>query len=756
MQIASLVPLLINLITLAIATAFLVIVSFYTTKQKQLLRRIFALFLAMVALWSLGFMLREVFVLWGIASGSLATTQQVAFERMSLGADIATRIGFSASSVALYVFLTVLVGIQPRRFWLLTALYFVMVVGYSIGLTLADFGAPSNITLLRGFDVFTALAFNLGILYIAWRYRKKLHDPWLFSGVLVFVIGQGLRFMNPQLSVVALSSSVGAFGALAVSIAIIRQEVVDPLLERGNHLEAMHNVSVSITSRIASDAVLSEIAERATTWLEADATAIFIRRGNYLELVTHYELHDAWLGIRLAVGEGMVGQAAAKQDYVYMENYSRDWKGLPDLPIATDTFGSSIAMPLIYNDDVIAVLLVISGLHNRLLDYENVHSLKMFAAQAAVAISHGNLFAAQKSLTQQVETALSQLKTVLEGTESPVIAVNRGLELIFANPAAFTLLEGYGSEASGPITNSLPENVLPSSYRDVLKDIKAQEVHIYEITLDSKVYFCHLATLGNERVEGWVAVLNDVTELKELDRAKSEMVRMTSHDLKNPLQAAMANLDLLRDDLSDLADSIDSSEMSLSLDNIEKQLHKMMRIISGILDLERAKMGSRPIERCDPQQIIAQVIAELEDIAQDSGVVLETVLEEKLPLFLGDQAQFSRAIVNLVENAIKFNRADGRVTVRVWSENDKLRMSVSDTGIGIPEDRLDHIFDRFYRGHQAGAEHISGSGLGLSLVKAVVESHHGSIWVESEPNVGTIFHIALPVVTNNPVSSLST
>jgi signal transduction histidine kinase len=186
--------------------------------------------------------------------------------------------------------------------------------------------------------------------------------------------------------------------------------------------------------------------------------------------------------------------------------------------------------------------------------------------------------------------------------------------------------------------------------------------------------------------------------------------------------------------------------MKLSVDNIERQLNKMHRIISGILDLERVRMGSKLTEHCQIQTILEEAVDELADFAKDHRISLRLDVSPKVADFLGDTAQFKRAMVNLIENAIKFNSAGGEVLIQAKNEANRLRIVVSDDGIGIPEELQGKIFERFFRGHQKGAEHISGSGLGLSLVKAVVESHNGQITLRSKANVGTSFYITVPTV----------
>jgi len=366
------------------------------------------------------------------------------------------------------------------------------------------------------------------------------------------------------------------------------------------------------------------------------------------------------------------------------------------------------------------------------------------SAQAAVAISQANLFEEQRTLATRLTSVNDRLDIVLRSTENPVLAVDRQLNLIFTNPAAESLFRLDTIHSRANLNKAVPGNALPSNYKEALHSIRTRGYYRYEIDINNETYLCQVARLGNQkRPEGFVAVMNDVSELKELDRIKSEMVRMTSHDLKNPLQAAFANLELLRDDVETIGDD----EITLSVDNIERQLNKMHRIISGILDLERVRVGSTLDEVCSPAGIIDDAIEELSDIAKDEGIELRADIDPKIAKFQGDSDQFKRAIVNIVENAIKFNSPGGEVLIQANNRGNQIFITISDDGIGIPADLQPKIFDRFYRGHQAGAEHISGSGLGLSLVKAVIESHNGQIWVRSQLHIGTTFHITVPAIT---------
>lgn len=715
-----------NILMIALSMGFLIIILWYDIHRR--VNQFFALFLIFMLLWNVGFLLS------GIAPILESSTQ---FESLTRGM---TQAGFVGASIGGWALVTVIFSVQPRHFRRWTLFYIVLGVGFTSALVFTD-----NLTdrsQIISVSTFFFLIFGSLTLYVIWRYWRKLQSIAIIIGVLLFIAGQAGSFLNPELGITSLSVSVSSFGTLIISFTVIQRELITPLFERSKQLESMHEVSVAITSRIATDAVLTEIAERAAEWLGADATGIFLKHDNILQLVAIHELPEICLHHQLRLGEGVAGLVASTKESKYLGNYRRDWRGMEDLPMAHETFGSVICVPLIYDNDVIGTLMAIAGLQGALFEKTDMRLLELLAAQAAVTISYGNLFNTQKTLTDKLESTNEQLSTVLRSTDNPVLAVDRNMNLIFTNPAAEEVFGLDTLHSRANVRRALPRAALPLDYRDALMTIRSRGAYRYEVELDSKIYLCHVANLGDERIEGFVAVLNDVTELKELDRIKSEMVRMTSHDLKNPLQAAMANLELLRDDVEASGDE----EVMLSVTNIDQQLNRMYRIINGILDLERVRLGSKPVDVCHPREIVYESMDELKGMAAENGIRLIPQVAENVADFIGDVDQFKRAIINLIENAIKFNKAGGEVGITAQNRGHYVMFAISDDGIGIPEHLVGKIFDRFYRAHQPGAEHITGTGLGLSLVKAVVESHNGHIRVESQHGLGTTFYITVPAV----------
>jgi signal transduction histidine kinase len=568
----------------------------------------------------------------------------------------------------------------------------------------------------------------------------------LVVGLILFIVGQSIGFLNPDLQITGIAVDVASIATLVISFGVLRQEIITPLAERIVQVEAMHKVSLAIISQLAIDTVLNQITIQAARWLEADGAGIFLNQDGMLRLVAVYNLPRQYIDVRIPLGYGVAGLVAQTRQSIFLENYGRDWKHETDLPLAHETFGSVITVPLVYANETIGILMVIAGQQGRLLHSEDVPLLEMLGAQAATAISHSHLFTKQQKLAEEVEAARSQLETVLTSTENPVIAVDRRFRVIFANPAAQKLISEKTLNPGDSLFDIVPTSVLPEDYHSVLRDLQSHQVHTYEIEIEHKIYLCHLARLA--RTAGWVGVLNDVTQLKELDRLKSEVIRMTSHDLKNPLQAALANLDLLNDDIK----AENRLEMLETTQVIEKQLLRMNRIISGILDLERIKVAVFSQEMCDVTNIVQDTVDELQYLAGDKGIKIICEVDDNLPGFLGNREQFKRALINLVENAIKFSPLNSNVTIRVNQDHDGLKFEVEDQGIGIPSALQPYVFERFFRAGQQGqkeAAHVSGSGLGLSLVKTIIENHQGKVWLESEEGKGTRFFICIPILSHS-------
>ncbi len=717
-------------VTLALSLAFLLILLWSDVRKE--LNQFFAAFLMLVILWNTGALMWQAIDQLSIESPLIT---------LAIGI---TELGFTGASVAVYALTAVLVRAHTPRFRVLTFFTLGLIIVYRVVLIASTQRFVTNTTYFSTVQrqplvVAFYLIFDFGALFLLWRNRRKLRSVGIMIGLTLFVIGQTLAFVDTDLDLFQLSFTISAIAALVISFSIVAQEIIRPIAEHNSQVEAIRRVGLAITSLASLTSVLEQVARQAAELLKTDGgVTILLSRENELETAAVHRMPRSFLHLRMPLGKGAAGAAAVSKQTVLIDNYELNWKGEEDYPLARETFGSVVCTPLVYGGETIGVIMVVGAKHGILFQKEDVYLLELLGAQAAVAISHSQLFS-------DVEFARRQLETVLISTESPVIAVDRKFHLIFANRTGRQLLRqssesGDDLPTGAPIRDRIPSNALPLSAALTLSELRRRGTYTYEVTILDRVYLCNLAPLGAPRVTGWVAVLNDVTELKELDRLKSEMVRMTSHDLKNPLQAAMAYTELLRDDLEPLADA----SVLESIDKIDWQLQRMNRIIRGILDLERVKSGVRRFENYAPARVIEQSAAELRQFAHSQGIQLHVEQDDTLPLIRCDAEQVRRALVNLIENAIKFTPRGGTVTVRSYLQDGDVVFEVTDTGIGIAPESRPRVFDRYYRSQQTGTEHITGSGIGLSLVKAVVENHRGRIWLDSEVGKGTTFYIAFP------------
>lgn len=230
-------------------------------------------------------------------------------------------------------------------------------------------------------------------------------------------------------------------------------------------------------------------------------------------------------------------------------------------------------------------------------------------------------------------------------------------------------------------------------------------------------------------------------ETQRLSEFKTRIIRMASHDLKNPLTRIMGYAELLQG----RAEDEDADELTLTfLDHIVRAGDEMNGIILDLLDLEFARQGMRSAAEYDLLQVMDDVIMRFEgDIAQKQQT-LRIEMPDTLPRLFGDMTQVRQSISNLVSNASKYTPEAGTITLQVEDRQDSARVTIRDTGYGIPGDELPNLFQEFYRVKTDETLNISGTGLGLSLVKAVIEAHGGSVWAESVYGEGSTFFVELP------------
>jgi signal transduction histidine kinase len=229
-------------------------------------------------------------------------------------------------------------------------------------------------------------------------------------------------------------------------------------------------------------------------------------------------------------------------------------------------------------------------------------------------------------------------------------------------------------------------------------------------------------------------------ELAKIDQLKDELVQNISHELRTPIAFIKGYVNLLLDgDLGEL-----SPQQFDSLEIVSNKTEQLVHLVNGILTLQTLTTEAPNVESISPIVLVTRTVAAAIPAAQAAGIDLVSDYPEKLPAVAADPPQITQVLDNLLNNAIKFSPAGGTVTVKLSAEENMIRIQVSDTGIGIPADKIDRIFDRFYQIDGSSTRQFGGAGLGLAICKQIIDAHDGKFEVESEVGKGSTFAFLLP------------
>jgi two-component system sensor histidine kinase BarA len=249
-----------------------------------------------------------------------------------------------------------------------------------------------------------------------------------------------------------------------------------------------------------------------------------------------------------------------------------------------------------------------------------------------------------------------------------------------------------------------------------------------------------------------------VAHLREVDQLKSNFLATVSHELRTPLTSIIGFSEMLA---KGIAGPLNEEQTEYAITILERG-EELLRLITQVLEMSKMEMGTMRLnlEAVWLGEIVHRAFSAASIPAERASVHLIQELDEGIPRVVVDADKIQQVLINLISNAIKFNRPNGHVTVRAelapmrrpFEEDffgeevsDALRVSVSDTGIGIPDDQLARIFDAFYQVDASSTRQHGGAGLGLSIVRKLVEAHGGEAWAESIVGVGTTFHFTLPI-----------
>lgn len=365
----------------------------------------------------------------------------------------------------------------------------------------------------------------------------------------------------------------------------------------------------------------------------------------------------------------------------------------------------------------------------------------------------GRLGQALNHLAQELARTLdalgaerNQLAGILGSMTDGVITFDAGGGVLLFNPPAAQYLAPLVELAEGQkLGEELQLAPLAEAFRQV---VATGEVQGAEATVGTRVLVCRLAPLRDPRgtVRAVVSVLLDMTRERRLEEMRREFVANVSHELRTPLTYLQGYTEAILDGLA-----ADPTEEKKYLEIILDETLRLRRLVSDLLDLSRIEAGQLVLEKgeVDVAELCRQVAEKVRPLAEEKGVRLELAVPASLPPAWGSADRLQQVLINLLDNALRHTPGGGRVSVCGEERDGMLALSVRDTGPGIPPEDLPYIFERFYKVEKARTRTTAGTGIGLAIVKGVVEAHGGRVWAESTPGRGTTFTFTLPPAGRN-------
>jgi PAS domain S-box-containing protein len=340
--------------------------------------------------------------------------------------------------------------------------------------------------------------------------------------------------------------------------------------------------------------------------------------------------------------------------------------------------------------------------------------------------------------------------SILSSIPDPLVVIDQNRCVMLLNPAAEQVFNIPADAARGMSI----QDVIQSD--ELLSLIDNKNGSNAEWTTDDNKTFVPRAEPirdPNGNTEGWVIALRDITHYKKLNRNQSEFTRIVSHDLRSPLTSMQGFANML--------------ELGLVGELNEKQAHFVDKILSGITQMTALvdniqdagrydpETGFYDLSRshCDFKEIVNRIVENHLVPAEKQELRLTWHVDDNVPIINADMHMLERALINLIDNAIKYTPNGGTISINVEERDDNIIVGVTDTGYGISPENQKHLFERHVRISRQEHKKVKGSGLGLFIVRSVAQRHGGDAWVESVEGQGSTFYFSIPLAGANLVGA---
>lgn len=524
-----------------------------------------------------------------------------------------------------------------------------------------------------------------------------------------------------------------------IILALERSQLFEQTRHQLEQVSTLYMMVQKIAGKLDLQEVMDTIVVALRQIMGCRGCCIFLldQTGQQLEIRAADGLKPEWKqAAKLRVGEGAAGRAVAQGQTIYIPDTRQE----PDFIFFDQSVRSLMVTPLSINGEIIGAINADDSQPHAFGPAQE-QLLTIAAVQIGIAISNARLFT-------KISTDQQQTQAIIQHMADGLLVVDSKGIITTCNPALTVILrmprdEIIGQSVTSPDLHPILAKIMASTSYRARTGVLAREVMVETPTPKTLQVFSTTMVSDTKSASGEVYVVHDVTRERQLERLKTDFMSTISHELRTPLFSIQGFAQILLEDGADL----DQATRVEFLNTIHTQAVHLGEMVNNLLDLSKFDEGRLEFERNQVVMLdlLDQVNRKLQGFAHQQKIRLTADLPASLPLITGDRDRIEQVVTNLLGNAIKFTKESGQVHLTASASEAEILVEIKDNGVGISPDELEHIFSRYYQGHERGKETIRGSGLGLHIAKKIVEGHGGRIWAESQTGQGSIFRFTLPV-----------
>jgi len=379
---------------------------------------------------------------------------------------------------------------------------------------------------------------------------------------------------------------------------------------------------------------------------------------------------------------------------------------------------------------------------------ELLYQLQQAYKQRLILLESEKLKKEKEEYLLEIANEKSRLNTIIESISSGVLLINKIGEVVYFNKAALQKLNLEELDIGEFIIDKLPAelsrivNEFISTESLFHKSITAQ----IEIIPNGELFIdatCSPIPHSDGSFAGVVIVLKNITNFKKVELIKNQFISMVAHELKSPVSAVLGFIQLILDTNIEIS----AEQHDDFLKRSELRLKSSLDLINDLLDISRMEIKKkyRELKEININDTVLAVASMYELELQKRNIQLNLDLQNGINYLIADSTEITRLISNILSNAIKYNKENGSILIKTFSEGFFISIMISDTGIGLRPDEKKDLFQEFFRAKNKYTKTISGTGLGLTIVKRIVDAYHGKIEIDSEYEKGTTIFIKLPI-----------